>query len=100
MNTSIPEKLLAKTVIANGEGIVRICGEGISIIHFCGDDEQLTLADCHKFAVEQGYDEENDMALVVIAEHPTNGAVYKHGNRLSKDKKWIWEKVGETCGYA
>lgn len=98
--TNNVEQLHESTVVARGEGILRICGERLSVIHFCEDDEQITLADCKAMADEQGYDEENDMALVVIAEHPTNGAIYKHGNRLSKDKKWIWEKVGETCGYA
>lgn len=99
--TNNVEQLHESTVVARGEGILRICGERLSVIHFCEDDEQITLADCKAMADEQGYDEENDMPLLVVAEYPTKGAVYKHGNHLSsRGKRYIWEKVGETCGYA
>lgn len=90
-----------RTLIAADDGIVRICGEKISIIIINGEGDRVTLGDCLRLAEEKGFDVDNDLALLVVAESERSGAVYKFGNHLDpKSKKWIWEKVGDTVGYA
>ena len=95
------EMLPQRTVIAKDDGIVRICGMGISIIILQEAGDRVTLADCLRLAEEKGFDKDNDLALLVVAESERAGAVYKYGNHLHpKTKEWIWEKVGDTVGYA
>lgn len=95
------EQVPQRTLIAADDGIVRICGMGISIIIMQEAGDRVTLGDCLRLAEEKGFDVDNDLALLVVAESEHAGAVYKFGNHLDpKSKKWIWEKVGETVGYA
>lgn len=95
------EQVPQSTVIAADDGIVRICGMGISIILMQSEGDRVTLADCLRLAEEKGFDKDNDLALLVVAESERAGAVYKYGNHLHpKTKEWIWEKVGDTVGYA
>ena len=96
----IPEKTSERTVIARYGGIVRIITDAAVRIVYVGDEDSLTLADCEKKALEMGWDCENDGPVVVIAEQETSGAVYKYGNRISGAGRDLWEKVGETVGYA
>ncbi len=95
----ILEKVDSKTVIAPC-GIVRIVTENAACTVFVGEEECLTFADCEKKAVEMGWNPENDCSVVVIAEQENAGAVYKLGNHIEKGGRDIWEKVGETLGYA
>ena len=95
------EMMPQSTVIAADDGIVRICGMGISIIILQEAGDRVTLGDCLRLAEEKGFDKDNDLALLVVAESEHAGAVYKYGNHLHpKTKEWIFEKVGDTVGYA
>ena len=95
------EQVPQSTVIAADDGIVRICGMGISIILMQFEGDRVTLEDCLRLAEEKGFDKDNDLSLLVVAESEHAGAVYKYGNHLHpKTKQWIWEKVGDTIGYA
>lgn len=38
--------------------------------------------------------------LLVIAENPLNGKLYRYGNHTDKKGNPIWEEVGKTDGYA
>ncbi len=96
----MPEKMPKRTVIARYDGIVRIITDTAVCVVYVGDEDCLTLADCEKKALAMGWDHENDGPVVVIAEQETSGAVYKYGNHVFKGKRGLWDKVGETVGYA
>lgn len=87
------------TDVGKNGAIVRICTDGKCLIYYVMDCETLTLERCREIAVEMGWSAANDAPITVIAEEELTGAVYKYGNH-HEDGKAIWEKVGETVGYA
>lgn len=59
------------------------------------EKETLTFNDVIKLAEQNGL--RDDMYILMIAENPTSGKVYKHGNY----KPWnTWYECGETEGFA
>lgn len=58
-------------------------------------DNDMCLDDCMKIALKHGYDRKNDGTLVVIAETPLSGEVFRYGNHGD-----YWEAIGTVCGYA
>lgn len=81
------EQVPQSTVIAADDGIVRICGMGISIIILQEAGDRVTLGDCLRLAEEKGFDKDNDLSLLVVAESERAGAVYKYGNHLHPKTK-------------
>ena len=65
------------------------------VVHFVDDNRVLnfTFRDVFDIAKQNGY---KDGIILLIAESPLNGTVYKYGNYEPK----CWNKVGNTMGYA
>ena len=100
-NESLPKRIPKGRVIARDGGIVRLCTGTAARVIYVSEGELLTLSDCEKLAKKElGYGDENDATLLVVAEYETIGTVYKYGNHFDKKGNWIWEKVGDTVGYA
>lgn len=60
------------------------------------EKETLTFEDIYNLAKKNGL-AEDDMYILMIAENPLSGKVYKHGNY----KPWnTWYECGETEGFA
>lgn len=53
------------------------------------------LESCKRIAYGLSDDAERKGTILVIAENPTDGVVYRYGNHGA-----YWEKIGTTCGYA
>ena len=58
-------------------------------------DNCLTLQNCKRIAYGFCKENETQGTILVIAENPTDGVVYRYGNHGA-----YWEKIGTTCGYA
>lgn len=55
----------------------------------------LSLQNCKRIAYGFCKDTERKGTILIVAENPTDGVVYRYGNHGA-----YWEKIGETCGYA
>lgn len=59
-------------------------------------EKDITLDDCCNIAVNELKADLNDTIIIVIAEAPQEGAIFRYGNR----EEPYWEQIGVTCGYA
>ena len=81
--------------VEDAEYLTVVMGEDNKSIEIISDDEtglNITLNEVLEIARNAGY---TKGVLIVIAESALSGTVYKYGNHGS-----VWERCGETIGYA
>lgn len=94
----LPNRVSDETELNRFDGIIKIITNNRCKTIYQSEFESkiTTLKDCIDIAMKELKAETTEPIIIVIAETPLEGCIYRYGNR----EEMYWEQIGTTCGYA